>query len=181
MKKLKEKNLIRKLCNQLSIDYFDILGFNPGFKTIAETDNFYINAKKTSDNKSKYSIEFLFSIYYLEDKDALKREELYSDDLTNQELHQIADERRELTSISVDSVIVRPNGQGIGTLLINSFIKRIRNINTIKKIFLYPQNTKAENFWRSVGFKNFENGEFRNNKYPGSSCAKMVYDLENNY
>jgi len=178
MKETKDRNLIRKLCKQLDGDYFGILGFNPGFNFFGSLRNkrYFIYADNELDSKSKYSIEFRFSIHYLKRLDVLKRDELKSN-LTDQELDEIADDRRVLTSIFIEYMGVRPQSHGIGTLLINSFIKRVKSINKFNKIFLFPEDIRADKFWRNVGFRDISAEDLKNKSYPDSYYAKMVYDL----
>ena len=177
-KETKDRNMIRKLCKQLDVDYFGVIGFNPGFNFFGSLQNkrYFIYADNELDSKSKYSIEFRFSIHYSKSLDVLKREELKSD-LTDKELNEIADERRVLTTIFLEYVGVRPQGHGIGTLLIKSFLKRVKDINKFNKIFLFPEDIRAEKFWRSVGFRDINLDDLKNKAYPNSYYAKMVYDL----
>ncbi|GEM_PF-5031358 len=179
MKELNDKNLISELCNQLNIDFFDILGFNPEFKFHGSfvNERFIVYADNRFNSKFKYSIEFMFSIHYLKQLDVLKKDELYSK-LTDQELCEIADERRTLTSIFIQYVGVSPPGHGVGTLLINSFLNRVKYICMFKKIYLTPQGIRAENFWRSVGFQDMVISDLKNKIYLGSFSAEMVYDLD---
>jgi hypothetical protein len=180
-KEKKDRDMIRKLCKQLDVDYLSILGFDPGFNFFGSLQNkrYFIYADNELNSKSKYSIEFRFSIHYLKSLDVLKRDELKSN-LTDQELDKIADERRVLTSIFIEYMGVRPQGDGIGTLLIRSFLKRVKHINKFKMIFLFPEDIRAEKFWRNLGFRDISPDDLKSKAFPNSYYAKMVYDLSDN-
>lgn len=171
-KELKDKNSIAKLCNQLDRDFLNILGFKPGF--IFHGSYIDKGFSVYAANRSKYSIDFRFSTYYAEDSDVLEDDD-YNSELTNQELAELADERRTLAFIFIEYVSVRSPGHGVGTLLVKSFLKRVKDICEFKKIYLHPKDIRAKKFWRSVGFRD---RVFDDLKYNISLSGEMAYDLD---
>lgn len=172
IKESKDKYLMKQLCDQLNIDFFNILGFDPGFIFYGSfvDKGFGVYAAK----RSKYSIEFRFSTYYSEDSDVLKNDD-FDSELTDQELSEIADERRTLAFIFIEYVNVRSPGHGVGTLLVKSFLKRVKDIYQFKKIYLHPKDIRAKKFWRSVGFRDRVLDDL---KYNISLKGEMAYDLD---
>lgn len=181
MKELSDKNLIRVLCDQLNIDFYNILGFNPEFKFHGSfvNERYVVYADNRFKSKCIYRIEFMFSLHYLKQLAVIKNVELGSG-LTDKEICKIAGYRNTLTSIFIQYLEVKPQSDGVGTLLMNSFLKRIKNICKFKKIYLTPQNVKVEKFWKSLGFEDMLITDIKNKTYLGSFSAKMVYDLDIN-
>jgi GNAT superfamily N-acetyltransferase len=180
MKEIRNKYLIMRLCYELDIVFNRIAGFDPQFKFNGEmkSSHYSIYSEKFSGTSSHYNVEFRFDIIYAKDYKVLNREELCSD-LTDEQLCRIADERRDICCVYVNYVRVRPQGQGIGTRLVGAFLRRIKEINKIKKIYLFPESQRAKRFWSSMGFRDINISDLDDKLYPDSYHIQMVYDLNN--
>ena len=173
-KQLEDKTLIEKLCTQLNIDFFKILHFNPKFESYAQTDKFMVYPCKDLG----YNFDFDFSVYYPNTQELNKKYNL-DPKLTIQETCKIGNMKKELTYVCIERVIVTPKRLGKGTLLINSFIKNIKKIESLQKIILISEDNESDLFWKSIGFRDYNIDDIEN-KTCYEICSKgMSYDLVN--
>lgn len=103
-------------------------------------------------------IYYDISVLYVEDTEEVKK-------------------NRKLICAYINWFGVDPQGQGIGTQLINYLLMRIKQLKSVDRIYLVPQGA-AINFWRKCGFTgigNFEDMEI-SNIIPQSS-GSLIYKL----
>ena len=174
-KDIKNKALLRKLCYQLDLDFYNIVGFNPMFKFYGSMEeNYSFHTNILYSKIINYNIDFRFTINYI-GSDILTIEELHSN-LSDEELEIILDKRRDINYIFIQYVAVRPHRQGIGTQLVKAFIKRIKAIDKIKIICLHPEGLEFEQFWTSIGFRRVNSNDIKNknNFFPWYD-SEMLY------
>ena len=179
--KLRDECLVKKLCYRLDIGFNNIIGFNPNFKQHGglESNHYKVYESSGYNSSSGINTEFSFAINYLDSEEILTKDEMESD-FDDEELELILDERRDLTSVFIEYVMVQPHDQGIGTLLFNELVKRIREtreLKNISKIYLHPKNIRAEKFWRKLGFRNFAMEDLKDKTHL-KMCGFLIFDLQ---
>lgn len=182
-KEQENEEIIKRLCQDLSDDFCEVLGFNPQFKYYGgiKDDKYRIYGCRYSSGIMLNSpcIEFNFKCAYLRTEDVLSHKDYFSK-LTDEELVYKADNIRDINYIDIEYVGVCPHGQGIGTELINMFLKRVKRIKKIKKIYLMSASIEARNFWSKMGFEYIDdNMELADNINAYMCGANMVLYLNN--
>lgn len=158
--KTNEKLMI-KLRNNLDVEFFKILGFDPEFKfnksKVKEDFKFDIMVRSQKE-KSKYRVEFKFSVIYEHYKETLRRYKKTNGItvIPNNKIDNIIERFSDIKYVKIDALYITPKNTGLGTKLMNSFLKEISKIEKLDMIYLHPQDENARRFWEKIGFSNID-------------------------
>jgi hypothetical protein len=176
LKGIKEKRSIEKLCNEIRIDFNKIVGFDPKLEPYGtiEESNYVVYAHVNSSTESKYRVTFQFKVFYDNSIDFPTGEDRYAV-LDYEEAYM---QRKALSYVFIDNFRVKPEGTGVGTQLINLFIRRIKNIKSLKKVYLISETVDAERFWIKCGFRYLNEKDLNEKTMPKAIWPGLVYDLD---
>ncbi|MCI5635443.1 MAG: hypothetical protein SO136_06235 [Sarcina ventriculi] len=144
------------LRNKLDMDFYNILGYDPEFSFYGSKQegeySFYIPIFKC---KGDYRIELNFKIYYEDKMILLDEYNKYNslDEISDEKLEDLLTDMQNLANVRIDALYITPTGIGLGSKIVNALVNRLKEIDTLSSIYLYPADNMAEKFWAKQGFK----------------------------
>ena len=101
IKDIINKDIVRKLCDVLDLDFYNITGSNPMFKFHGSMEeNKYSVYSNIYSSMKNYKLEFKFTVNYPKRSDILTTEEL-SSNFSDEELNAVLDKRRDINYIFI--------------------------------------------------------------------------------